>query len=288
MIQTFREKINQGKFVLTIEIEPPKGTDLVAVREVLRKFQGKVDAVNVTDSQGGVMKLSSWAMALCAEQEGFESIVQFTTRDRNRIALQSDLLGSFALGIRNVLALTGDHPLLGDHPQAKPVFDLDSVQFLQVIQKLNSGVDCSGNQLKGKTDFFIGAVVNPQADPLEPELIKMEKKIRAGAQFFQTQAVFDLKRFEYFLERTKHLRAKIIAGIVILKSEKMARFLNEHIPGIEVPESVIARMESAHDKVAESLDITYEILQGVRGLCAGVHLMPIGWQQKILPLFERL
>ena len=273
--------------MVTVEIEPPKGTDVSESLRVINMLKGRVDAVNITDSQASIMRLSSLALSVIALNNGIEPVFQLTARDRNRIALQSDLLGAYALGIKNVLALTGDHTLLGDHPQAKPVFDVDSVQFIQIIKNLNRGRDFAGKTLKGKPDFFIGAVVNPFVKHQELEIIKMRKKVLAGAEFFQTQAVFDVGRFVEFMDKIKGLKVKVLAGIVVLKSAKMARFLNEHIPGIDVPESIIERMEQAKDKVKESLDICREIISQVKPLCQGVHIMPIGWQDKILPLLEK-
>ncbi len=286
MEYSFRNKLSAGKFTLTVEVEPPKGTDVSESLRIIKEFKGRVDAVNITDSQASVMRLSSLALSVIAQSNGVEAIYQLTTRDRNRIALQSDLLGAWALGVKNILALTGDHTLLGDHPQAKPVFDLDSVQFIQAVKTLNEGRDFSGKPLNGRPDFFIGGVVNPFVKHQELEIIKMRKKVSAGAEFFQTQAVFDVEKFGKFIDRVRDLNTKILAGIVVLKSDRMARFLNEHIPGMYVPESIIKRMEQAKDKVRESLNICREIITQVKPLCQGVHIMPIGWQDKILPLLE--
>ena len=206
-----------------------------------------------------------------------------TCRDRNRLALQSDLLSAAALGIENVLILTGDHPALGDHPEAKPVFDLDSVQLLQAAVGLQAGVDMKGNKLEGALPkFCLGAVVNPGADPLEPQIIKMEKKIASGAQFFQTQAVYDLKIFENFLSKIKHLKVPVLAGIVLLKSAGMARFMNKNVAGISVPDNLIKEMEQTKDKVAQSVDISARLIKELRPMCRGVHIMPIGWD-KVVP-----
>ncbi|MBU1124738.1 MAG: methylenetetrahydrofolate reductase, partial [Candidatus Omnitrophica bacterium] len=196
----FQEKINTGEFLVTSEVGPPKGIETAHLLEDAELVRHKVDGINVTDLQSSVMRLGSLAVCSLLKQKGFQPIFQVTCRDRNRLALQSDLLSAAALGIENVLALTGDHPTLGDHPEAKPVFDLDSVQLLQVAKGLTQGVDMKGNKLIGALPkFCLGAVVNPGADPLEPQIIKMEKKIEAGALFFQTQAVYDLKTFEVFL-----------------------------------------------------------------------------------------
>jgi 5,10-methylenetetrahydrofolate reductase len=205
-----------------------------------------------------------------------------TCRDRNRLALQSDLLSASILGIENILLLTGDYPTLGDHPEAKPVFDLGSVQLLEVARDLQAGKDMKGNPLKGSPRFCVGAVVNPGADPIEPEIIKMEMKIEAGAKFFQTQAVYDIDLFKKFLEHAKDLDATICAGIVLLKSAAMARFMNKNVAGVFVPDSIISEMETAKDKTAASIEITARLIRELKGLCGGIHLMPIG-QDKLVP-----
>ena len=252
---TFKEKIQSGKFLLTSEIGPPKGIETKKILEDAQLIRGRVDGINVTDLQSSVMRLGSLAVCHLLKQAGFEPIFQMTCRDRNRLALQSDLLSAAALGIENVLALTGDHTTLGDHPEAKPVFDLDSVQLLQVAKGLQSGVDMKGNKLDGTfPKFCLGAVVNPGADPPEPQIMKMEKKIEVGAEFFQTQAVYDIKTFENFLSKIKHLKVPVMAGIVLLKSAGMARYMNKNVAGVFVPDDLIKEMEEAKDKVAKSVE----------------------------------
>ena len=229
------------------------------------------------------MRLGSLAVSFLLKQKGFEPIYQLTCRDRNRLALQSDLLSAAALGIENILVLTGDHPSLGDHPEAKPVFDLDSVQLLQVARKLESGQDMKENKLTGVAPrFCLGAVVNPGADPLEPQIMKMEKKIAAGAEFFQTQAVYDIKAFENFISKTKHLKVPIMAGIVLLKSAGMARYMNKHVAGVFVSDDLIKEMEEAKDKPAASVEIASRLIKALKPMCQGIHIMPIGWD-KIVP-----
>jgi 5,10-methylenetetrahydrofolate reductase len=197
--------------------------------------------------------------------------------------LQSDLLSAAAFGIENVLILTGDHTTLGDHPEAKPVFDLDSVQLLQVAKNLRDGFDMKGNKLEGNAPkFCLGAVVNPSVDPIEPQIIKMEKKVEAGAQFFQTQAIYDIKLFENFLNKSKHLKVPILGGIVLLKSAAMARFLNKSVAGISVPDHLIKEMEEAKDKVAKSVEIAARLIKELRPMCQGIHIMSIGWD-KVVP-----
>jgi len=280
---TFKEKIQTGKFLVTSEIGPPKGIETAKLLEDAELIRGRVDCINVTDLQSSVMRLGSLVVSSFLKQKGFEPIFQMTCRDRNRLALQSDLLSAAALGIENVLILTGDHTTLGDHPDAKPVFDLDSVQLLQVARSLESGTDMKGNKLDGAfPKFCLGAVVNPGADPIEPQIIKMEKKIEAGAQFFQTQAVYDIKTFENFLSKIKHLKTTILGGIVLLKSAGMARFMNKNVSGVFVPDNFIKEMEETKDKQAQSVDIAARLIKELKPMCNGIHIMPIGWD-KVVP-----
>jgi methylenetetrahydrofolate reductase (NADPH) len=286
---TFKEKIQSGKFLVTSEIGPPKGTQTLPLLEDAELIRNRVDAINVTDLQSSVMRLGSLAVCSLLKQKGFEPIFQVTCRDRNRLALQSDLLSVAALGIENVLVLTGDHPKLGDHPDAKPVFDLDSVQLLQVAKKLQDGLDMKENKLEGQPPkFCLGAVVNPGADPLEPQLLKMEKKIEAGAEFFQTQAVYDIKSFENFLSKIKHLKTTILAGIVLLKSAGMAKYMNENVAGVNVPQDLIDEMAAAskEDRGKKSVEIAGRLIKELKPLCQGIHIMPIGWDKKVPLVIE--
>jgi len=280
---TFKEKIKAGKFLLTSEIGPPKGIETRHFLEDAELIRGRVDGINVTDLQSSVMRLGSLASCFLLKQRAFEPIYQLTCRDRNRLALQSDLLSAAALGIENALILTGDYTTLGDHPEAKPVFDLDSVQLLQVARTLESGFDMKGNKLEGALPkFCLGAVVNPGADPLEPQIAKMEKKIAAGAEFFQTQAVYDIKVFENFINKVKHLDTTIMAGIVLLKSAGMARFMNKNVAGVFVPDDLIKEMEVSKDKQATSVEIAARLAKALKPMCQGIHIMPIGWD-KVVP-----
>jgi 5,10-methylenetetrahydrofolate reductase len=279
---TFQEKFKSGKFLVTSEIGPPKGIETKKLLEDAELVRGRVDGINVTDLQSSVMRLGSLVVCGALKQAGFEPIFQMTCRDRNRLALQSDLLSAASLGIENVLILTGDHTTMGDHPEAKPVFDLDSAQLLQVARKLESGVDMKGNKLDGTfPKFCLGAVVNPGADPLEPQIMKMEKKIAAGAEFFQTQAVYDIKSFENFISKTKHLKVPVMAGIVLLKSAGMAKFMNKNVAGVTVPDNLIKEMEEAKDKVAQSVDIAARLIKELKPMCRGIHIMPIGWDRVV-------
>ncbi len=278
---TFCEKIRSGKFLITSEIGPPKGTDIKEVLDDAELIKGRVDAINVTDLQSSVMRVGSLAVCHLLKDRGHEPVFQMTCRDRNRLALQSDLLSASLLGVENVLLLTGDYPTLGDHPEAKPVFDLGSVQLLEVAKALQGGKDMKGNPLKGAPKFCVGAVVNPGADPLEPEIIKMEMKIEAGAQFFQTQAVYDIELYKRFLESAKHLKTTVLAGIVLLKSAGMAKFMNKNVAGVFVPDGLIKEMEETKDKSAKSIEIAARLIKELKPLCNGIHIMPIGWDKKV-------
>ncbi len=269
--------------MVTSEIGPPKGIHIEAILEDAELIRGRVDALNVTDLQSSVMRLGSLAVCIRLKEKGFEPIFQMTCRDRNRLALQSDLLSAGHFGIENILVLTGDHPKLGDHPDAKAVFDLDSVQLIQAVRKLEQGLDMAGKKLEGTTPkFCAGAVVNPGADPLEPQIMKMEKKIAAGAEFFQTQAIYDIKTFENFLAKTRHLKATVMAGIVLLKSAGMAKYMNENVAGIFVPDDLIKEMQETKDKQAKSVEIAARLIKDLKPMCQGIHIMPIGWD-KVVP-----
>ena len=273
-----------GKFVVTAEVGPLKGTDVSEIGEIAELLRGRVDATNVTDQQSSVMRLGSLAVCHLLKDKGIDPVFQITCRDRNRLALQSDLLSAYVLGVENVLSITGDLPLLGDHPQAKPVYDLDSVQLLWVIKKLNEGYDMVGNELKGKPNFFPGAVVNPGADTgaaLELQLIKMEKKIAVGARFFQTQAVYEPNTFAKFMKRVEGFGAPILAGIIPLKSAGMARFMNKNVAGVFVPEELIGKMAEAEDKTQMGIEIAADLMKELKDMCQGVHIMAIGWEKKV-------
>jgi len=288
------ELFGKKEFVITSEVGPVKGCcrnghSLPAfVREAqsLKKF---VYAVNVTDNQGAVMRLGSLAAAVMLKQNGIEPIYQLTCRDRNRLALQSDLLSACSLGIDNVLLLTGDHLNLGDHPSAKGVFDLDSVQLLSLARDLNRGYDMMGHELTQPADLTLGAVVNPNFQPLDLQLLKMEKKIAQGAQFFQTQAVYDPKVFETFVRRTEGFGVPIQWGVVLIKSPKMARYMNERLAGITVPEAIIREMESTTPEGwrDQAVAITARLLKEMGPMAQGVHFMPLGWSDLIPSILER-
>jgi 5,10-methylenetetrahydrofolate reductase len=286
---SLKSLLEAGKFVVTAEVGPLKGTDTTEIEEVAELLRGRIDAINVTDQQSSVMRLGSLATCHLLKQKGLDPVFQITCRDRNRIALQSDLLSASVLGIENILAITGDLPSLGDHPQAKPVYDLDSVQLLWVINRLNEGYDMVGNELKGKPNFFPGAVVNPGANTeaaIELQLIKMEKKLAVGAKFFQTQAIYDIDAFTKFMKRVEGFNAPILAGIIPLKSAGMARFMNNNVAGISVPEELIEKMANTEDRAQTSIEIVANLIKELKGLCKGVHIMAIGWEKKIPALLD--
>ncbi|RLE40728.1 5,10-methylenetetrahydrofolate reductase [Candidatus Acetothermia bacterium] len=280
------QALTKGEFAVTAEVAPPKGTDVSEMMENAEFLRGKVHAINVTDQQSSVMRLGSLASCHLLKEAGFEPVFQLTTRDRNRIALQSDLLSAYALGIENVLCLTGDYVTLGDHPQAKPVFDLDSVSLLMAAKSLENGTDMAGESLEGAPSFYLGAVVTPGYEPLELQLLKMERKIKAGAQFFQTQAVYDPEVFRRFMESAKEFGVPVMLGCVLLKSAGMARYMNKNVAGVSVPDSIIDEMKKTDDKVTTSIKIAARIIRETKEMCQGVHLMPMGWERHVPDILD--
>jgi len=238
-----------------------------------------------------VMRLGSLATSAILVRKGLDPIYQTVCRDRNRIALQSDLLSAWALGIKNVLAITGDLPQLGDHPEAKAVYDLDSVTLLQTITKLNNGTDMNGNELQGKPDFFAGAVVKVESDTeasMELQIAKLEKKVAAGARFIQTQAVYDAGNFAKFMKRVEKFKVPILAGVIPLKSAGSARFMNANVSGVFVPEELIQKMVDApkEDRAQVGIQICADIIKQLKSLCQGVHIMAIGWEKRVPDIIQ--
>lgn len=284
-----------GTYVITSEVGPVKGCvrdlgdgKVARCLEEADFLKDHVHAINVTDNQSAVMRLGSLAASVRLKERGVEPIYQLTCRDRNRIALQSELLNACSLGIDNVLIITGDHTTLGDHRSAKPVFDLDSVQLLRIATQMKNGYDMTGNQLTQSTDFALGAVVNPNFEPLDLQLIKMEKKIAAGAQFFQTQTVYDPTLFERFIKKTEGFGVPIQMGVVLIKSAKMAQFMNRNIAGITVPDSWIKKLEDAPAEKAKDLcvEMTSEFFKEVAPMSQGIHFMPLGWSDVVPRIIE--
>jgi 5,10-methylenetetrahydrofolate reductase len=283
---SLQSKLESGNFAVSCEFGPLKGTDTHEIKENIEVLRGKVDAVNVTDQQSSVMRLGSLITSVLCVQGGLEPIYQMTCRDRNRIALQSDLLGAWVMGIKNVLALTGDLPSLGDHPDAKGVFDLDSVTLLQAITRLNEGYDIVGNELKGKPAFFAGAVVKVDSNTeasTELQFYKFQKKIAAGAKFFQTQAVYDAGTFGKFMERVEKFKVPVMAGIIPLKNAGMAKYMNANVAGVHVPDDLIQKMSAAakEDREKVGIQIAADLIKKMKPMCQGVHIMAIGWEKKV-------
>ena len=284
-----QESLERREFVVTGEIGPPKGVDIESTLEEASHLRGRVVAINVTDNQSSVMRIGSLGVCIRLLQEGYEPIFQVTCRDRNRLALQSDILSAYILGVRNILTLTGDHPTLGDHPQSKPVFDLDSVSLLMAITSLMEGKDLAGKELDGRpSDLFPGATVTPGADPPEPQLIKMEKKIEAGAKFFQTQAIYDPEVFEKFMNHASRFGVPILAGIVLIKSPAMARYMNENVPGVFVPDSIVKPLSevSRKDRAKKSIELMAGLIRELKPMCQGVHIMAMGWERYVPELLN--
>jgi len=281
---SLKSTLETGKFAVTAEVGPLKGTDISDINEIAELLHGKVAAINVTDQQSSVMRLGSLVVCHLLRDAEVDPLFQITCRDRNRIALQSDLLSAWVLGVENVLVLTGDWPSLGDHPQAKPVYDIDSVQLLWVISKLNEGYDMMGNELKGKPNFFPGAVVNPGADTeasFELQMIKMERKIAAGAKFFQTQAVYEPDTFAKFMKRAEKFKVPILVGLIPLKSAGMAKFMNKNVAGVFVPDDIIEQMAKTDNKLQTSIEITAKLMKEMKDMCQGAHLMTLGWDKHV-------
>jgi len=278
---TFEKKLQESKFTVTAEISSPHGTDVSGVLSKASLLRGKVDAINITDNQRAVMRLGPLSLSHLLIEQGIEPIFQITCRDRNRVALQSELLSAHVLGVKNVLALSGDHISFGDHPQAQMVYDLDSVQLLDTISKLNSGTSLSGKPLEGKTDFFAGAAVNPSSDLLDLQILKMEKKIEKGAKFFQTQAIFHPQDFEDFKHRIQDLKTKIIPSVMPLRSLQFASFLNEKVPGIRIPKDDLSRLADSKDQHQTSLEICAEDIKKLKEIADGVHIIHINHEDEI-------
>ncbi|MCL0088807.1 methylenetetrahydrofolate reductase [Dehalococcoidia bacterium] len=276
----FEEKLYSNEFLVTTEIGPPKGADISEMVHHIDLLKDKVDAINITDHQSSVMRFPSLGGCLLVKEHGGEPILQMTCRDRNRLALQADLLLAYSRGIVNVLCLTGDSVDAGDHDEAKPVFDLDSVQLLKMIRIMESGTDIAGKELKGAPNFCTGASVHPEADFIEPQLIKFEKKVSAGAQFFQTQGIFDLGSLRRFMQYASQFNVKILAGIIVLASARMARYMNDNVPGIIVAQAIIDELASAGKGkgLQKGIEVAARLIRTIKeeNLCHGVHVMAVG------------
>ena len=284
------ELFDNGEFVVTAEVGPPKGIHLEHLVEEAKTYLSGITAVNVTDNQSSVMRTSTLATCAMMKNAGLTPIYQATCRDRNRLALQSDLLGAAALGIENILCLTGDHTKMGDHPGAKPVFDLDSVSLLYTASQLEKGVDLAGNALVGEPPKFAkGAVVSPISDSVDAQLAKMERKVMAGADYFQTQAVFEPEKFIQFMEKAKQFGKPVQLGVIIPKNAGMCKFMNRNVAGVHVPQDMIDALAADKERAKAGItgvEIAAKIIKECKPYCQGVHIMALGWEDKVPALME--
>ena len=286
----FEEKLNSNEFLVTTEVGPPKGADVSEMVHHIDILKDKVDAINVTDHQSSVMRFPSLGGCLVVKELGGEPILQMTCRDRNRLALQADLLLAYSRGIVNVLCLTGDSVDVGDHKDAKPVFDSDSVQLLKMIRTMESGKDVGGNDLKGVPKFCLGASVHPEADLIEPQLIKFEKKVAAGAQFFQTQGIFDVASLRRFMQYASQFDIKILAGVIVLASARMAKYMNDNVPGIMVPQPIIDELAGVEKGKGrqKGIEIAARLMKTIKeeNLSHGIHIMAVGNESVVPDILE--
>ncbi len=280
------DSLANNDFTLTAELNPPKGTDLRDVLDAGEALRHLVTAFNLTDSAASRMAMAPIAVAHLLGDRGIESTLQIAGRDRNRLAIQADMLAAHALGVANIVCMTGDPPSAGDHPEARPVFDLGAEDILKAASSLASGRDLAGNSLKDGPDFYRGAVVNVAVPDLGREIARMEKKIESGAQFFQTNAVYDPSGFEAFMKRVENFNVPILAGIIMLKSARQARYMTERIPGVVVPDHLTEELENSDNLAETSIGITGGIVRNVAPMCQGVHIMAIGWEHRIPAVME--
>ena len=287
---SLKERLESGKFAVVAELQPPKGNNLSELFENAELLRGRVDAINVPELQNAIMRLGSLAVSALLKAKGMEVIFNLSCSDRNRLALQSELLSASALGLTNVLILQGDHPSIGDHFEAQPVFDLDVIGLLGATKRLQEGYDLMGNDLQGKPQFCVGTYVNAAAKGhvLDLEIMDMEKKIRSGADFFFTHSVYDVSLFEAFVKKVAHFKVPIIVGITLLKSVGMARYINKHVEGASIPDPIIDRLMKASDKQQASIEIAGDLMESLRPLCQGVQIVPIGWENLIPALLDHV
>jgi methylenetetrahydrofolate reductase (NADPH) len=287
---SFKERLESGKFVLIAEIQPPKGNNLSEIHENAGFLKGRIDAVNVPDLQNAIMRLGSLSVCTLLTMKGIETIFNLSCSDRNRLVLQSELLNASALGLKNLLLLQGDPPSIGDHFEAKPVFDLDVMGLLGAAKRLQEGYDLMGNDLQGKPQFYVGASVNAGAKGhvLDLEVTEIEKKIRLGVDFFVTHSIYDVSLFEAFVKKVAHFKVPIIAGITLLKSVGMARYINKHVEGASIPDSIIDRLMKASDKQKASIEIAGDLIRAMKPLCQGIQIIPIGWEKQIPALLDSI
>ena len=285
----------KGEFVVTGELGPPKGTDVEVVKQKAGMLKGNVDAVNITDNQTAIVRMSSIATSKILVDEGLEPTMQMVARDRNRLAMMSDLFGAVALNIRNMLCLSGDHQTFGNHPEAKNVFDIDSIQMIHMVKSMRdeNKVIC-GDDIEGEFKMFIGAASNPFADPFQYRVHRLAKKVEAGVDFIQTQCIYDMKRFKEFMKQVVdmglHEKCKVLAGVTPLKSVGMARYMAANVSGIIIPDEMIERLKGAGkgNVAAEGITMLCEQVQELKEMegIAGIHLMAIEWEHKVPEIME--
>ncbi|NWG04868.1 MAG: methylenetetrahydrofolate reductase [Syntrophaceae bacterium] len=285
---SFKEQLDSGKFVVITELQPPKGNNLSELFESAELLKGRVNAINVPDLQNAIMRLGSLSVCNLLKAKGMEVIFNLSCSNRNRLALQSELLNASALGLENLLLLQGDHPSIGDHFEAQAVFDLDVMGLLNAAKRLQEGYDLMGNDLNGKPQFCVGTYIHAtvKGHVLDLEVMDMEKKIRMGVDFFFTNSVFDLSLFEPFIKKVAHFKVPIIAGITLLKSVGMARYINKHVEGASIPDSIIDQLMKAPDKQRTSIEIAGGLIKELRSLCQGVQIIPIGWEKQVPALLD--
>ena len=288
------EILKSGRFAVTAELGPPKSADSEVIQKKIGILKGVVDAANITDCQTSIVRMSSIATAILMLKEDLEPIVQMTCRDRNRIAIQSDLLGAWALGVKNILLLTGDHPKFGNHPGAKGVFDIDSIQLVSMVKRMKEEKEfMNGEKMEVAPEFFIGAVANPFADPFELRAIRLGKKAEAGADFIQTQIIYNLEKFRKWMEEVRkkglHEKVYILAGVSPLKSAGMAKYMKNNVPGMDVPDEIIERMKKTESPKEEGINVCVDMIKEVKKIegVSGVHIMAIEWEEAVPEIIEK-
>jgi methylenetetrahydrofolate reductase (NADPH) len=284
----WRDQVNSGSFLKVVEALPPKGVDVKGFEEQLIPLKGRVEAVTVPSLQGGVMRMSPWGAGRYLLDKGYEPICEISCAHQNRVAMQAELLGASHLGIENIMAVAGDDPRLGDHPEAKAVFDIDVPELLGAVRNLQEGHDMSGGDLEGSPRFCVGTKVDASArgKGLDEQMRAMEQMAGLGAEFFVTTSVYDLKQFAAFMQKAKTSGIPVIAGLMVLKSAGMARYINKHVAGVVVPEEIIERLMKAPDKIMASIEIAAEIIKGIKGLCRGVNIIAMGWEDKVPAILD--
>ena len=285
----WRDRLSGGEFLRMVEVLPPKGVNGKGLEERLIPLKGRVEAIYVPSLQGGVMRMSSWAACRYLRDRGFETIFEISCAHQNRVALQAELLGAYLLGLENVMAVAGEDPKLGDHPETKAVFDIDILKLLETLGRLQKGHDMSGGDLEDAPRFCVGTKLDASARGqfLDIEMKEMEKKVSLGAEFFVTTSVYDLKQFEAFMQKARTFGIPIIAGLMVLKSAGMARYINKHVEGVYIPEEIIMRLMKAPDKIIASIEIASEMIRVIKKLCKGVNIISIGWEDKVPAILDK-